>query len=496
MIEETSSAPGRSTFRRSLIINFLSSSGATIVQFIVSVLLARLLTPQEIGVYSIAIVLVNIAHVFRDFGVASYLQRESDLTTEKIRAAMGVAYASTWLIAACIFLSSSQVAAYFGYEGIRPVMKVLAISFLFIPFSSVALSLLLRNYDAASIAWTTAWGTLAYSVTCLGLAYAGFGTMSLAWANLANVMATCIAYIWLRPATMPWLPAFRNVGGIVRFGGGALFANLIKTFNDAVPDLLLGKMGSARQVGLLSRANSTVSIFIYVAGSAMNFGSQTYLAEAFHSRKPLEPLLHRSTALVTGVGWPILAVTSIVASDIIRLLYGNEWVEAAPAIPPLALMAAIGLMFHYNVAAFNAIGRPYLAAFPLTVTAASRVLLAFLLFSGTILSFAWALAAATMVTLPLWLFLQRQYLGCGVLRFLVVLVPSLISSIACAIAAAACLSLFDGYAVHSPFLRILLLAAPITAVWLLSLRVLSHPLSEEVSVLWAKIGHITLPART
>ena len=59
------------------------------MQFIVSILLARLLSPSEIGVYSMTVVFVNIAHMFRDFGVGSYLQREPDLTPDKIRSAIG-----------------------------------------------------------------------------------------------------------------------------------------------------------------------------------------------------------------------------------------------------------------------------------------------------------------------------------------------------------------------------------------------------------------------
>ncbi len=73
--------------RRSLVINFFSSSGSAFLQFVVSVLLARILSPSEIGVYSMTVVFVNLAHVFRDFGVTSYLQREAELTPEKIGSA-------------------------------------------------------------------------------------------------------------------------------------------------------------------------------------------------------------------------------------------------------------------------------------------------------------------------------------------------------------------------------------------------------------------------
>lgn len=480
------------SFRKSLAVNFLSSSGATVVQFIVSLIVARILSPAEIGIYSIAIVLVNVAHVFRDFGVSTYLQREDALDRAKVRSALAVAYAIAWAIAASVYLASSWVAGWFGYPEIREVMQILAISFVFLPFSSVALALLMREFDANRIAIGTFTGTAAYTVTCLELALSGYGASSLAWANLANVLATGMTYLWLRPQHMAYLPRFRDLGGVLRFGSGALVSNLIKAGNDALPDLILGKIGTARQVGLVSRANSTVHMFTYIAGSAMTFGSQTYLAKAHHANEPLEPLLHRAIVLVTGFGWPVLAVTAVAAPEVIVGLYGPTWIEAAPAVLPLALMAAIELMFHYKTIAFNAIGRPYLASIPLLVTAGARIAFAVALFSGSIVSFGWALMLATLVTAPVWLMLQQKYLGCGTGAFLRALLPNALLALVAGITAWLGLEISDQLGVSSPMLRLLVLAVPVGIVWLAMLRLLRHPLHDELQIVLKNV----LPGRS
>ena len=483
-------AQGRrvTSFRKSLAINFASSSGATLVMFAVSVIVARILTPAEIGVYSIAIVLVNIAHVFREFGVGSYLQRAPDLTRAQVRSALAVAYAIAWTVAAVVFISAEWVAAWFGYAEIAPVMRILAIGFLFIPFSSVALALLLREYDAKKISIGTVAGTAAYSATCIGLALAGFGATSLAWANLANVLATGVVYVWLGPLHMAYVPRFREVGAVLSFGAGALLTNLIKAANTALPDLILGKLGTARQVGLLSRGNSTVNIFMYVAGSAITFGSQTYLAKAYHARRSLEPILHRAIALVTAFGWPMLAVTAVAAREVIVGLYGDQWLDAVPAIAPLALMAAVELAFHYKVPAFNAIGRPYLSSIPLLATAALRIGLGLALFTGDIVSFSWALMLASLATSAIWLWLQRRYLGCGIRAFLAMLMPSALVAGLCAVAAWVALAALDAAGIAAPLVRIALLAVPVALVWLGALYALRHPLFGEIALFAGKLG--------
>lgn len=479
------------SFRRSLALTFASSTGATAVQFAVSLVIARLLTPAEIGIYSIAVVLVNIAHVFRDFGVSTYLQREAELTPAKVRSAIGVAYAIAWPIAAALFFGSGRAAGYFGYAEIQPVMQILAATFLLIPFSSVALALLLREFDARGVAVATLWGTVAYTVTSLSLALAGFGAASLAWANFANVAATGVCYLLMRPLHMSYRPSLVEMREVVRFGTGALFANLVRAINDALPDVLLGKLGTARQVGLVSRANSTVHLFLYIAGSAMTFGSQTYLARAHHAREPLEPILYRAAALVTAIGWPMLAVTAVAADEVIVGLYGKAWLEAAPAVVPLALMTAIELVFYYKVAAFNAIGRPYLASVPLLVTALARVALAVALFEGSIVSFSWALMLATLITAPVWLVLQHRYLGCGPVSLIRHLAPSALLAIVAGLLARAGLAMADAASVTSPILRIMILAGPVALGWLGLLRILRHPVYAELQIILKTV----LPAR-
>lgn len=455
---------------------------ATVVQFIVSMILARMLTPAEIGVFSITVVFVNIAHVFRDFGVASYVTREKELTPQKVRSAIGVLYTSTWLIALAIYLGSGWIARYFAYPEIEPVTQVLAFGFLLIPFSSLMLAILLREFEADKLAWVTLAGTTAYTVTCLSLAYLGHGTMSLAWANFANIAATALAYLPLRPKGLPWLPSFKGWGQIIRFGSGTILTNLANTLNNSIPDLLLGKLGSAHQVGLFSRANSTVNIFTYVAGQAVNFGSLSYIAKAHHDKRPLGPLLGRAAALLTGVGWPALIGTTVFGEEIVLLLYGSAWLDSVPAIAPLAWAAALAMLFNYSRAALTAVGLPYLASLPLFASVLTRVALALVLFNGTLASFAWIMLGGSLLTLPVHVLLQSRYLAFDLQAMLRAVWPSVVVACVCALV---CWAVKWSLAPHMGSTALLATGIPVVMLcWLAVMRVVAHPLLAELSTLW------------
>lgn len=465
-------------FRRSLIITFFSSTGATIVQFIVSLVLARILSPKEIGVFSITVVFVNIAHIFRDFGVGAYLQREVDLTPEKIRAAMGVLITTSWVIALALFSLSGWIAYWFHEPAIAPVMKVLALGFVFIPFGAITHALLVRNFSADKEAVVMVIGTASYSATCLGLAWAGFGTMSLAWANLVNIVVCAVALIPFRPKGAPWMPSFRQWKGIVHFGAGSLISNCANAINNSIPDLLLGRIGGARQVGLFSRAGSTVGIFYYIVGATAGYGALSYISQANSRGEPLTPLLNRAVVLLTGIGWPILGVTAVMGKQIVLALYGPTWLESVEAIPALALATAIGVTFNYIPTALIAIGRTYLSAIPVMVTILARIIVGIALFDGTLRTFGLAICIATILSAPVVILQQSRYLGYHLMDMIRAIYPSAIVAAMC-MATAVLIDFFIPAKV-SAFICLIIAAVPLTLIWYVGLRVTRHPLVQEV----------------
>ncbi len=471
--------------RRSLFITFCSSTGATVLKFIVSVLLARILSPSEIGVFSMTVVFVNFAHVFRDFGVNQYIQRENDLTPDKLQSAAGVLFSSSWLIALGLYLASGPIGAAFDEPQMVPVMQVLALGFVFIPFGSITNAMLSRKFEAQKQAYVTAAGTLSYCASCLVLAKLGFGSMSLAWANLINILVSIVALAPFRPRDMPWLPSFTHWRGIVNFGAGSLISNTSVAINNAIPDILLGKLGSASQVGLLSRANSTVQIFIHIAGSTMTYGAVSYMAQIFHRGESLAPVLTRATVLLTGVGWTALGLTAVLGHDIVLALYGPTWLEAVPAILPLTLAAASVMTFQYVSFALTAIGRPYMSAVFVLAILFARIGFGIWMYDGSLVRFAWSLCLATILTMPLRAYIQRHYFDLGIGRLLRALLPSAV--VALGSSGAAMLLAMALPSSLAPLLRLLAMAPVVAVVWYALLRLTRHELVGEVHRLAAPI---------
>ena len=381
------------------------------MQFGVTVILSRLLTPAEVGIFSITTVFIGIFHVFRDFGVSNYLQQEKDLTPEKMRSAMGLLVTSSWLIAAVIYLASDSVAAFYGQPGIGSVMRTLTISFALLPFASFFYALLSRELQAEKQAIVNILSTITYAVTCISLASMGFSYMAMAWANVVNIAVSILIYIPLRPKGISFIPTFRGWAKPIRFGGGSIVGRLVEQAYNSIPDLVLGKFSGAHSVGLFSRANGLVGIFLQIAGPTVNYNALPYIASNYHAQVSLGPILAKSTSYLTGIAWPAFILIGIFAEEIILVLYGKTWLEAAPLVLLLCVASAGRIGYSLCQTALTAIGRPYLSIVYSGIGVLARIALIYAFGARDIATFVLGLCLADLLATPVAAWLMARYLG-------------------------------------------------------------------------------------
>jgi len=475
--------------RKSLFVTFLSTNFTTVVGFGVIVVLSRLLTPAEVGIFSITVVFVNIAAVFRDFGVSSYLRQEKDLTRETKRSGLGLLITTGWSLALLLYLVSDTLAAFYNQPGIGAVLRVLSISFALVPFASYFHSLLARDLQAGTQAMVNIVGTVVHASTCIGLALHGHSYMSLAWANVANLIFSIAAYLYLRPDHIPLLPSFRGWRRLMRFGSGAMVGDLAMMANVALPDLMLGKLAGPYQVGLYSRANGLVGVLSQIISPTISYNALPYIARNHHANVPLGPMLAKSASYLTVLAWPVYAVIAVFAEEVIRLLYGATWVEAAPLVLVICIHSAVRVGYALTSPALMAVGRPYLSALVSGSSLLVRVVLVLLLGADDLMTFAIAICIADIVTFPVAIVLLARYLGFTLRLAAAAHAQSLVAGGAC-LALAMLLHLLMPFE-WPLFLRLLLVGLAEGLLWTACVIGLRHPVTEELPVLLKNI----LPAQ-
>lgn len=397
--------------RQKVALQFLVSNLALVANFALSIVLARLLTPQDIGIFSMSAVLMAVAHVFRDFGVTAFIKREKELTPETLRNAFGVLLTTSWSVAAVMFVSAPYWAQFFHESRVMPAVQVLALGFVFIPFGAIPMAILQREMAVEKSARITAVTSVVYFGASVALALMGFGPMTMAWANLVNIITTGVMARWVVGRPLPWLPGFRQIGDIVHFGLGNLLTALLKAADNALPDILLGRWMTPAAVGLFSRANSTVNMVGTALLPTVNFFALPYMAKVHHSDGPVASEFLRASSLINSLMLPAFAVIAVLAHDIVSLLYGRAWLEAVPAIPWLCLSYAISSLFTLSAPALTGVGKPYAAIGPNAMLVTAKTAVAIWLMDGTLHTFALAVALGQLLSVPYYLWIHERYLG-------------------------------------------------------------------------------------
>lgn len=321
-----------SNLRISVAINLAQNYGVMALQFACSIILARILSPSEIGIYSVAASLIALAQAVRDFGVGQYIIQEKDLTQDRIRSAFSAALIVAFLLAMITVSVATMAADFYKEPGIGNVLFVLALNFLAIPFGQISLACLQREMKFSPIAQSKIFSAIVYAIVVLWLANEGFSYMSLAWASLASTISSVFVATVYRPKYLPWAPGFSQMRRIMAFGGLSVGSNLAAAFAKGTPDLVIGRLMNMSMVGLLSRANGLVEIFNQGVMNAVWAVALPHFSKTVRDGGDLKTQYLRSAEMITGVAWSFFIFLAIMAEPMVNILYGPKWVDCVPLV--------------------------------------------------------------------------------------------------------------------------------------------------------------------
>ena len=472
-----------SSTRVSLLFSFSEKYLLLIVSTAGTMMIARLLTPEQTGIYSVAAVMAGLAQVLRDFGVGQYVIREPELDTAALRAVLGASCLMSVAMAACLALASQPMAAFYGEPGIALVVQLLAANLLLVPLTSVTLPLLRRHMRFGAVcAINLASGTTGVVVSVL-LAERGFGYASMAWGVLAGTCAGILASIGLRPRELPWLPSLRGTRRVFAFGAYAAGGTLVDEAGVAAPDLIIGKAIGMEGAGLFAKAQGVLAVFRQaVLGAVSPVLLPLYAARARETGGANQAYL-ATIGYLTACAWPFFAFTGLAALPLVRLLYGSQWDRAADLIRVMCIASAIYSMGTASRYLFIALGQVRLQARLDTLSAGMRVLVLLAAAGAGLQAAAWALVLAAAHYVWLTCRYLKRTAGIEVRDLARACWRSALVTLTSAAATAATVSQFAS----GPG-ALAAAAAAAASAWLCAIIVVRHPLRYDLQLAWRRIA--------
>ena len=392
--------------RRLLALTMLQRGLSVGVYIVATMILARLLTPGQVGIYSLAAAFLAVASVVREFGISEFLMQDKQLDRHRIRAAYGVAIAVAWSMGAIILLLREPISRFYGEPGVGQVLTVMSLTFAVLPFATPTTALLYRDMQIAKVLGIQTVALIIGHVASVALAYRGFGYLSMAWGTVVNTFCMVALLLWTRRDGLRFLPTLQGSRPIWAYCSKYTLSGVFEQVGSNMHEFIIGRRFGFAALGLYSRASGLFSYFNQnIARGISRVLLPSFARQAREEAGQLRGQYIRTLSLYTGVIWPMAGIVAILAPEIIEVMYGSQWQGSAPLLRLLCLSAVVQGGYAFAGELLGSMGQ---AGARLRITSLTTPLWAALCLAAAFFSLeAIALAAAVQSTVVLMLYLRQ-----------------------------------------------------------------------------------------
>jgi O-antigen/teichoic acid export membrane protein len=329
--------------RKSLVFSYLDRYASLVLTIVSSMIIARLLTPADIGVFSVTVVLLTFVSSVRDMGAGNYLVQEKEITLDRVRAVWAVQLGLGLGLAVLVLLAAYPVSLFYHEPRMLTIMLVIGLNYAINPFGSLTYAWQIREMRFDALALVRFSASLAGAVVSVYFAWRGHGPISLAYGSLAATVVNALMAVHYRPAWFPWMPGLKEVRRVLAFGTQTTSAGLIQNVASNAPELLLAKLQSMTATGLFSRASGLILMFERLVLQAIGAVAVSWFAKQSREHGRIDQPFVKATSYVTAVGVAFSFGTMFLAHSAMRVLYGPQWDGAVDVTRLLAVALAASL---------------------------------------------------------------------------------------------------------------------------------------------------------
>lgn len=315
--------------------------GRQVLQFVISVILARLLTPQDFGLVGMIVVFTGFAALFGELGFSAALIQKETLEERHLSSIFWLNILTGLILTVLIMAAAPLIAAFYNEPRLVPLTALVALNFAVNPLNMVQLAALRRNMafrQLTLVEISAATGAGAVAVT---LALTGFGVWSLAWQQLvgSGLMASGL---WLTTGWRPRLLFDRTaVKELLGFSSNLLGFNVFNYWVRNGDNMLIGKFLGGSELGIYTRAYSTMLLPLSQVSSVLSRVMFPALSKVQQDKARVKGIYLRAIATIALLTFPMMLGLLVVADHFVLALYGPQW---AAVIPILQIFCLLGML--------------------------------------------------------------------------------------------------------------------------------------------------------
>ncbi|WP_432714743.1 lipopolysaccharide biosynthesis protein [Pedobacter sp.] len=336
---------------------FIQQFSVQIIGFIVTIILARILMPQEFGLIAMLSVFISIGNTLLDSGLASSLIRTPDLSQNDYSTVFFFNLAGSVIAYGILYFLAPIVANFYNHDILKSILRIYGIGFIINAFYSVQNARLTREMNFKMQMTIQIPSVFIGGILGVVLALTGYGVWSLVYMSLFQSFLSTVMH-WIYSGWRPTLvfdkASFKRH---FQFGYKMTLTSLLEILYKNIHILIIGKFYSAMQLGFYSRAESVSQLPVSNISSAINKVTYPMFASIVDDDLKLKRIYKTLMQQVLFWNAPILIFLSIIGEPLFLFLFTDKWIQAVPYFQILCLSGIMYPLNSYNLNIMKVKGR-------------------------------------------------------------------------------------------------------------------------------------------
>lgn len=408
---------------------FAERCGAQLVTFIVSIVLARILAPEDYGQIALITVFTTIMQVFVDSGLGTALIQKKDADDLDFSSVFYFNFVVCLILYAVMFVSAPVIAGFYNDVSLIPIIRVISLTIVISGVKGIQQSYVSRNMLFKRFFYSTIGGTIFSAFLGIALAYAGFGVWAIVAQQLSNTAIDTLI-LWL---TVKWRPkkmfSWQRLKRLLSFGWKMLASSLLDTFYNNIRSLIIGKMYSSSDLAYYDQGKKFPNVIVTNINTSIDSVLLPTMANAQDDRKHVKSMTRRAIKTSTYIMAPLMMGLAFCAEPIVQLVLTEKWL---PCVPFLRIFCITYMFYPIHTANLNAIKALGRSDLFLRLEIVKKVVGLMLLLSTMwfgVMAMAYSLLVSSVISQIINSWPNRKLLNYGYIEQLKDIIPSIILAV-------------------------------------------------------------------
>lgn len=322
----------RSLVIRSLLWKFFERLGTQVIGFVITIVLARLLMPEQYGSIALIMIFINVCNVIIEGGLNTALIQKKNADDIDFSTIFYSSLLISLLLYCILFLLAPNIASFYNAPILTDVIRVLGISLIFYAINSIQRAYVSKRMLFSKLFYSSFSSVLLSGTIGIILAYKGFGIWALVVQNLSLSIITCLV-MWF---TIKWRPLLvfstARFKELFDFGWKIFMANFITIIFTETRKLFIGKLYSPSNLAYYEKGEQFPSLIMNNIFTSIQSILLPTFSEYQDDKFRIKTMMRRSTKMSCFVIYPLMVGMIVAAKPLILTLLGERWVGAVPFI--------------------------------------------------------------------------------------------------------------------------------------------------------------------